>query len=235
MQVLGSIIFTTILFVSVVPYAIVVIAVRPFGTGASYAVGMAWVRMIMSLCKTLCGLDFVVEGKENIPAKNCVVFVKHSSAYETIAQWLLLPRQSWVLKRELMWAPFLGWALACLHVIPIDRGARRAAVEHVISRGKDRLAEGLWVMIFPEGTRMRSGETRRYGVSGTLLAQQASTVILPIAHNAGDFWPRRGLRKRPGTVRFVFGPPVDPTGREAREVNQEIQNWVETTSGNLSD
>ncbi len=227
MQTLRSIIFTIILFVCVVPFAIFIVIARPFGAAASYRGAVGWTRTVLWACRVLCRLDFVVEGKENIPDKSSVVFIKHSSAYETIAQLLVLPRQTWVLKRELMWAPFFGWALACLHSIAINRKAKRAAVEQVIKQGTERLEEGLWVMIFPEGTRMRAGETRRYGVSGTLLAQAANSVILPIAHNAGDYWPRRGWRKHPGTIRFVIGPPIDPAGREPREVNAEVQRWIE--------
>ena len=227
MQTLRSILFTTFLFISVVPFSLVLIIVRPFGSNASYKIGYTWAFMIARACKVLCRLDFTIEGAEHIPKKNCVVFIKHSSAYETITQNLLVPRQTWVLKRELIWAPFLGWALACLQPIAINRGAHRAAVKQVIKQGTARLAEGLWVVIFPEGTRMCAGESRRYGISGTLLAQEANTVILPIAHDAGYYWPRRGLRKRPGTIRFVIGPPVDPAGRDPREVNEEIQGWME--------
>jgi len=227
MQILRSILFTVYLFVSVIPFSLLIVLVRPFGLNASHSVSLAWAKTIRATCKLLCGLDFTIEGKEHIPESNCVVYLKHSSAYETIMQWFLVPNQTWVLKRELMWAPFLGWALASLHPIAINRNARRLAVEQVIKQGKSRLAEGLWVMIFPEGTRMRAGETRRYGVSGTLLAQEANTVILPVAHNAADYWPRRGWRKYPGTVKFVIGPPIDPSGREAREVNAEIQDWIE--------
>ena len=205
------------------------ILVRVFGTNASYCIGKSWVHTIIWSCKVLCRLDYSVEGKEHIPEKNCVVYIKHSSAYETIVQLLLIPRQTWVLKRELIWAPFLGWGLACLQPVAINRKAHRSAVKQVIEKGKARLAEGLWIIIFPEGTRMRAGETRRYGLSGTLLAQEANTVILPIAHNAGDFWPRRGWRKKPGTIRFVIGPALDPAGRDPREFNAELQNWMETT------
>jgi 1-acyl-sn-glycerol-3-phosphate acyltransferase len=126
-----------------------------------------------------------------------------------------------------MWAPFFGWGLATLHPIAINRGAGRSAVEQVVEQGQQRLAEGAWVTIFPEGTRMAAGETRRYGVSGPLLAQAAERPLVPIAHNAGDFWPRRGLRKRAGTVRFVIGKPVSAAGRDPREVNDELQAWVE--------
>lgn len=229
-----SLLFTTIMFVTVPPWAIAAIAARPFGEAASYAVALSWVRLIMRCCRTICGLDLSVEGQENLPSKNGVIFMKHSSAYETLAQFSVVPGvQTWVIKRELMWAPFFGWAIRCVNPIAIDRGGGHSAVDQVIQQGKKRLAEGIWVMIFPEGTRMPFGETRRYGLSGTLLAQQAGALITPVAHNAGYFWPRRGLRKRPGTVRFVIGPPVDPAGRDPREVNSEIQAWVEAQVAEL--
>ncbi len=229
----GSLVFTGLLFLTVVPYSLAVLLLRPFGDRLSYGVAVAWGRMIVALCRRLCGLGFAVEGQENIPAVNSVVLVKHSSAYETIALLLLFPRQSWVLKRELMWAPFFGWALAALHPIAIDRKAGHGAVEQVIEQGSERLRDGRWVMIFPEGTRMPPGETRRYGMSGALLAQATGRLIVPVAHNAGDFWPRRGLRKRPGTVRFAIGRPVDPKGRDPRQVNEEVQRWVEAKIAEL--
>ena len=224
-----SFVFTFFLFLSCVPFSILIIASRIFSREASYRFGKLWSRLNLWSCKFFCGLDFSVEGQGNIPHDTCVVFLKHSSAFETIAQWLIFPSQCWVLKKELMRAPFFGWALAALNPIAIDRGAGRSAVEQVIRQGSERLEKGLSVMIYPEGTRMAPGETRRYGVSGTLLAQAAGTVIVPVAHNAGDFWPRRGWRKRPGTVRFVIGPAIDPVGRDVRDVNTEIQNWIEST------
>lgn len=230
-----SLLFTTIMFVTVPPWGIGVIVARPFGQAASYAVAVSWVRMILWCCRTICKLDMTIEGHENLPAKNGIVFMKHSSAYEALAQFSVVPGvQTWVIKRELIWAPFFGWAISCVKPIAIDRSAGHSAVDQVIEQGKKRLAEGIWVMIFPEGTRMPVGETRRYGLSGTLLAQQAGALITPVAHNAGYFWPRRGLRKRPGTVRFIIGPPVDPADRDPREVNREIQAWVEAKVAELS-
>lgn len=230
---LNSIIFTAVMFLTVVPYSIVLLLVRPLGYRASYRVAVAWARMIAGLAERLCDLHFTVEGRDNIPARNSIVLMKHSSAYETIVQMLLFPEQCWVLKRELMWLPFFGWALAALHPIAIDRASGSAAVRQVIDQGKQQLDSGRWVMIFPEGTRMPAGQTRRYGLSGTLLAQEAGRMLVPVAHNAGDFWPRRGLRKRPGTVRFCVGPPIDPAGRDARQVNEEIQAWVEAKVAQL--
>lgn len=224
---LGSIVFTVILFLSVLPVSLVVVCARLFGSAAPYHVAVGWVRAMNWLLQVLCGLRFAVEGLGNIPERNAVALVKHSSAYETLIQLLLFPRQTWVLKRELMWAPFLGWGLAVLHPIAIDRRGGRSAVGQVLSQGKQRLKQGLWVMVFPEGTRVPAGQTRRYGISGTLLAQQTGRLLVPVAHNAGDYWPRRGWRKRPGTVRFVIGPPVDPAGRDTREITNEIQAWIE--------
>ena len=222
-----SLTFTTLLFLTVLPWSVGVIVVRIFGRRASYRVAESWVLMNLWFCKTICGLGMTIEGRENIPDDTGVMFIKHSSAYETLAQFNLVTDQTWVLKRELIWAPFFGWAVNCVRPIAINRKAGQSAVQQVIKQGKDRLAKGIWVMIFPEGTRMAPGTTRRYGVSGTLLAQETGKLITPIAHNAGYFWPRRGLRKKPGTVRFVIGPPIDPAGRSAREVNSEIQEWIE--------
>lgn len=235
MSLLRSLLFTALMFLSVPPYAMLVVFSRLLGRRAAYATSRAWCAGMIWLVKVICGLDYRVEGLENLPDVPCVVLIKHSSAYETFAQFLIFPRQSWVLKRELIWAPFLGWALATLHPIAINRKAGQSAVEQVVTQGKARLAQGLYIMIFPEGTRMPPGETRRYGLSGTLLAQRDQRLLVPVAHDAGDYWPRRGLRKRPGVVRFVIGPPFDPADRNPREVNAEIQDWVETKVAELRD
>ena len=228
-----SVLFTLLMFITIPPYALVTVVARIGGVASAYRVAVAWARMITTLCHKLCGLGFIIEGRENVPATASVALMKHSSAYETIAQMLLFPLQCWVLKRELMWTPFFGWALAAVHPIAINRGGGHGSVSQVVAQGRQRLAEGIWVMGFPEGTRMPPGQTRRYGISGTLLAQKAGCLIVPVAHNAGDFWPRRGLRKRPGTVRFCIGKPVDPAGRDPREVTEEIQRWIEAKVAEL--
>lgn len=228
-----SVFFTVLMFLSVLPWSIVVAAGRLVGYPASYALVVAWIRGVFWLLEKLCHLNFRVEGIENIPAQNSVVLLKHSSAYETLVQFLLFPRQCWVVKHELLWAPFLGWAVAAIRPIAINRGAGYQAVAQVLTKGKARLAEGHWVMIFPEGTRVAPGETRRYGLSGVLLAQEAGRLLVPVAHDAGDYWQRRGLRKRPGTVTFRIGAPVNPAGRAPRHVNEEIQTWIESQVAEL--
>lgn len=222
-----SLLFTALLFLSVAVWSIVVVIGRSWGYVVAYDLTVSWARWILAVCEKIVGLRYVVEGMENLPSENSVVLLKHSSAYETIAQWVLFPRQTWVLKREVLWTPFLGWAVAGVRPIAINRQAGRRAVEQVVTQGRQRLGEGLWVMIFPEGTRMPPGETRKYGVSGALLAIEAGKLLVPVAHNAGDYWPRRGWLKRPGTVTFRIGKPVDPAGRDPREINAAIQQWIE--------
>jgi 1-acyl-sn-glycerol-3-phosphate acyltransferase len=224
---LGSLAFNVVLFTTVVPYSLGVVFMRLFSREVAYRVAVSWARLIARSGARFCGLSFTLEGSENLPARSSVVLMKHSSAYETIIQMLLFPPQCWVFKHELMWVPFLGWGLASLTPIAIDRKGGHGAVAQVVEQGQARLAAGLWVVIFPEGTRMPPGETRRYGISGALLAQKAGCMLVPVAHNAGDFWARRGWLKRRGTVRFCVGPPVDPANRDPREVNEEIQCWIE--------
>ncbi len=229
LQLAGSLFFTAFLFLWTFLHACVLVTagvLMPFPR--RFAVARAYARGVLRVLKWSCGLDYRVEGAP-LPAGSHVALWKHSSSWETIAMMVLFPRQVWVLKRELLWVPVVGPAVKGLHAIAIDRTAGHSAVAQVIEQGKQRLDEGDWVMIFPEGTRMAPGETRRYGVSGTLLASEAGKLIVPVAHNAGFFWPRRGLRKKPGTVRVVIGAPVTPGGRDVREINEEIQAWVEAT------
>ena len=229
LQLLGSLFFTGFLFAWTFGYAIFFVlacSVLPFPR--RFALARVWAATLLRVLRWSCALDYRVEGAA-LPEGCHVAFWKHSSSWETIAMMVLFPRQVWVLKRELLWIPVVGIGVWQMHAIAIDRKSGRTAVAQVVEQGKERLAEGDWVMIFPEGTRMAVSETRRYGVSGTLLAIEGGRLIVPVAHNAGYYWPRRGLLKRPGTVRVVIGAPVNPAGREARELNEEIQRWVETT------
>ena len=229
LQFLGSLFFTGFFlawtFFYAIPFSIACLLLpfpRRFQLVRFYAACLLWVL------KWSCGLDYRVEG-EPLPPGAHVALWKHTSSWETVAMMVVFPRQVWVLKRELLWIPFVGQGVWLMHAIAINRKAGQSAVSQVIEQGQARLAEGDWVMVFPEGTRMAPGQTRRFGVSGTLLAAAADRLIVPVAHNAGKYWPRRGLLKKPGTVRVVIGRPVSPKGRDVREVNEEVQNWIETT------
>jgi 1-acyl-sn-glycerol-3-phosphate acyltransferase len=231
MQWLGSLAFTLFLFVWTGFYAAFFVLVglfMPFR--ARFALARGWAHPLLFMLRVLCGLRYRIEGAERIPPGNHIALIKHSSSWETFAQVVLVPPHVWVLKRELMWVPFLGWALWLMRAIAIDRGAGHSAVRSVREQGRKRLAEGEWIALFPEGTRMAPGETRRYGISGALVAAESGRLIVPIAHDAGYYWPRRGLYKKRGTIRVVIGPPLVAAGRDPREVNAEAQQWIEAHS-----
>ncbi|HTY50121.1 MAG TPA: lysophospholipid acyltransferase family protein [Steroidobacteraceae bacterium] len=228
MQILGSLFFTTFMFAWTFLCAVVFVVAAPFlPFPRRFGIVGFWARATLGVLRFSCRLDYRVEGREHLPRGNHVALWKHSSAWETVAISAVLPRQVWVLKRELLWIPVVGWAIRLLHAIAIDRTAGSSAVNQVVEQGRQRLEEGDWVVVFPEGTRMPAGETRRYGVSGALLASKTGRLVVPVAHNAGYFWPRRGLLKRRGTIRVVIGPPIESAGRDPREINEQAQRWVE--------
>jgi len=230
MQWIASFVYTTFLFTWVLLFAIffnLASLIVPLRT--RYVLARFWAHVILGGLKVLCGLDYRIEGGDNLPAGGHVALWKHSSSWETFAMVLVCPPQVWVLKRELLWIPFVGWGIRQMHSIAIDRGSGHSAVRQVVEQGKRYIAQGYWVMVFPEGTRMAAGETRKYGVSGALLAREAGCLVVPIAHDAGYYWPKRGLLKKRGTITVVIGEPIDPAGRDPREVNEEAQAWVEAT------
>jgi 1-acyl-sn-glycerol-3-phosphate acyltransferase len=231
LQWVGSILFTTFFPVWTFFYAIFfVIACLFLPYRGRFELARVWARVILRVLRWTCRLDYRVEGREHLPPGNHVALIKHSSSWETVAQALLLPPQVWVLKRELLWVPVVGWGIRQLRAIAVNRSAGSSSVRDVIEQGSARLAEGEWVVIFPEGTRMPPGETRKYGVSGALLAAETGKMIVPLAHDAGYYWPRRGLIKRPGTIRVVIGPPILAAGRNPRDVSAEAQAWIEAHS-----
>ncbi len=213
---------------------VICLLVWPVSDNLSFKIAQSWCNIMLWLIRVICGLSYRVEGLENIPDESSVVLIKHSSTFETYAQLVFLPRNCWVLKKELLWIPFFGWSLIPLRAIPIDRSSGRKAVKQVLSIGQQRLEEGIFVSIFPEGTRMAPGRTKRYGKSGTLLAQQANRKIVPVAHNAGYFWPKAKWGIDPGEVVFTIGEPIDPQGRNVEELNAEIQAWVEVEVARLA-
>lgn len=232
MQWLRSLLFTSCFLLFTLAYAVFfVVACLLLPWRLRFALARFWARVLLWLLRVTCRLDYRIEGLENLPATPHVALMKHSSAWETFAQAVIVPPQAWVLKRELLWIPFVGWGLQLLQAIAIDRGAGGAAVRQLIDQGKRHLAQGRWIVIFPEGTRMPPGQTRRYGVGGAALAIEAGVDVVPVAHNSGWFWGRRGLLKKPGTVRVVIGKPIPTAGRDARDVNAEAQAFIEAHSG----
>ncbi|MCI0668565.1 MAG: 1-acyl-sn-glycerol-3-phosphate acyltransferase, partial [Methylococcaceae bacterium] len=192
-----------------------------------YRIAQLWVSLILWLLKAICGIDHRIEGSENIPSGNAIIFSKHQSAWETISLQKIFPPQVFIIKRELLWLPFFGWALATCEPIAIDRKAGKAALRQVVDQGMRRLKSGRWVVIFPEGTRVKPGQIGRYGAGGGVLAHRSGYLVVPVAHNAGRYWPRNGFLKYPGTIRVRIGKPISPENRSANEINQAAQDWIE--------
>jgi 1-acyl-sn-glycerol-3-phosphate acyltransferase len=228
MLLLRSLVFQIYFFATVAIASLTIFLLWPFPFRVRAAVARVWGRGMLYVGRLVCGLDYVIEGRENIPTVPSVIMIKHTTVFETYAQLVIFPPQTWVLKRELQWVPIFGWGVAAMRPIAINRGAGRKAITQVIEQGRDRLKQGIWVTVFPEGTRVPPGQTKKYGVSGAALARDVGCPIVPVAHNAGDFWPRRGLKKKPGVIRFCIGPPIDPAGRSPRETTVLVQDWIET-------
>jgi 1-acyl-sn-glycerol-3-phosphate acyltransferase len=226
-QLFRSLVFTTYMMASACLFGAVMALGFWLPYRAQFAIARSWARILFWVLERLCGLTFTVEGRERIPPGNHIVMSNHTSAWETVAQFLIFPPQVWVLKRELLWIPFVGWGLKLLRPIAINRGASHRAVNQVVEQGKARLADGLWIIIFPEGTRVVSGETRKFGVSGALLAIASGRSVVPLSHNAGAYWPRRGFVKKPGTIRVIIGEPIESTGKKPRELNEEVKQSIE--------
>jgi len=215
------------------PYALLALASAPLPRMARYRVISGWSRLMLWCLRGLCGISWSVEGREHLPSRPSVILSKHQSAWETLAFQQIFPPQVHVLKRELLWLPFFGWGLALMSPIAIDRGRGMAALRQVARRGKVRLEQGFWVVVFPEGTRVASGRKRKYQLGGAWLAAHAGAPVVPVAHNAGRVWPRNSFRKFPGKVTVRIGPPIESSGREPEAINAMAEEWIETQQKTL--
>ncbi|WP_417781094.1 lysophospholipid acyltransferase family protein [Stutzerimonas xanthomarina] len=195
-----------------------------------------WCRSAVWLAKTVIGLRYEVSGAENIPEKPCVILSKHQSTWETFFLSAYFEPLSQVLKRELLNVPFFGWAIWLLKPIAIDRDSPKEALRQVAKQGLERLGQGAWVLIFPEGTRVPVGQVGKFSRSGAALAVNAKLPVLPVAHNAGTFWPKSGWGKRPGVIQVVIGPAMHAESegpRAAAELNQRVEDWINATVADL--
>jgi len=228
MNFLRALFYQIFLIVTVIPYAIACLIWMPLPLSLRYRLTVGWPRLAIWGAKVILGIKWQVKGWENLPDSAAIVLSKHQSAWETMFFAAHMPRNvCFVYKRELHRIPFFGWGLALLRMIPIDRAKGRDAVEQVIRVGRERLEEGRWPLLFPEGTRIAPGEAGRYKMGGTLLATATGAPIIPIAHNAGECWPRRAFIKKPGTITVSIGPLIETEGRRPTAVNREVEAWIE--------
>lgn len=234
MLALRSTLFSLVFVITIPLFAVFTLLCFPFPFRIRYAVATRWARLNLWSLTRICKLRYEVSGREHIPNDTAIIFSKHQSAWETLALQEIFPPQVWVLKRELLWVPFFGWSLALLGSIAIDRKAGRRAIDQLVAQGRQRLESGRWVVVFPEGTRVAPGQRGRYRIGGAVLAEQTGHSIVPVAHNAGEFWPRRGFIKRPGVIQVVIGPPITAQGRAATDLLKQAENWIEDTMSRIS-
>jgi 1-acyl-sn-glycerol-3-phosphate acyltransferase len=208
-------------------FALIAILSFPFKPITRYRMISGWALIVLWLLRVLCGIRMEIRGAENIPKEPCIVMCKHQSAWETIALQKVFPPQVWVLKRELLWLPFFGWGLAMTSPIAIKRSDGREAMKQLLKQGKDRLAMGFCVVIFPEGTRIPYGQRSKYKIGGALLAASSGAPAVPVAHNAGKLWGRNSFLKRPGVITMSIGVPLETAGLKADEINQRVETWIE--------
>lgn len=204
-----------------------VILVGLFSFRWGYMLAIAWNRANIWGLKYICGVHWQIDGKENIPDQPCVVLSKHQSTWETYFLPTLFYPGVYVAKRSLLWIPIFGWALYVLKFIMIDRKSGRSAIHQMCEQAADRLSKGRWVIVFPEGTRRPVGAEPSYRIGGAMIAQNVPTNVLPVAMNAGEFWPRLGFIKWPGTITVSIGPVITSEGKTAAQILAETQEWIE--------
>lgn len=225
-----SCIFFVVMISSIVLYGTICICALPFPIEWRHVIAVDWLRKITWALKVICGVNYHVEGLENIPKnRNGIVMSKHQSEWEAFFLPTLFHHAATILKKELLWLPFFGWGVATIKPIAIDLNARSSAMEQVMKQGTECLTAGRWVITYPEGARVLPGEVVRYRLGGARLAVATGYPVIPVAHNSGRFWVRYQFIKRPGTIQVVIGPLIESKNRTAEDLLEEVENWIEET------
>jgi 1-acyl-sn-glycerol-3-phosphate acyltransferase len=226
---LRSLLFNLVVMVATIIWAPTCLLSAPFPYPQRYWWTARWNVVVIWAARVICGIDYQVRGMENLPDAPAVVLSKHQSAWETIFYILIMPRPLvYVFKKALTYIPFFGWGIALLRMIPIDRSKGSDAMKQVVETGRQRLADGQWIMMFPEGTRSPVGGQMKYKIGGPRLAVDTQTLVVPVAMNSGEFWPKNSFLKRPGVITVSIGKPISPAGKTAIQLLQEVENWIES-------
>jgi 1-acyl-sn-glycerol-3-phosphate acyltransferase len=231
---LRSALYVVFLAVTVVPWALAVLVLSIFVRGAPvYWACAGWLRVAVYAARYICGVRWRIQGMENVPtaadAKSAVLLApKHQSTWETFAFPALMPHPlAYVFKRELLYIPFFGWAMARMDMIHIDRSKRAEAWSKVAEQGRRFMAQGNWVIMFPEGTRAPRGGQGKYKNGGSRLAVETGRPVMPVAVTSARCWPRKSFVLRPGIVDVSIGKPIPSTGRDADSLMREVETWIE--------
>ncbi len=224
-----SLLFTLAIMIATIIWSFVCIVVSPFPYRVRYYVTSRWNLFVILAAKWICGIHYEIKGLENLPDAPAVLLSKHQSAWETIFYLLVMPRPLvFVFKKELIYIPFFGWGIGLLRMIPIDRSKGVDAFAQVVKHGRNRLANGQWIIMFPEGTRIAVGQKGKYKLGGARLAVETETVVVPIAVNSGERWPKHSFIKKPGKITVSIGKPISPKGLNPTELNTLVESWIES-------
>ncbi len=229
-----SLSFVSAMFISSVYLSVIGTLLFPFSFNIRYRFINFYSVINLWVLKNLCQIDYRVEGKENIPDETCIIFSKHQSALETMMVQRVFPPLTFVVKKELLWLPFFGWGLRAIDPIAIDRKAGRRAIVEIVKQGIDRLTKGIWIVIYPEGTRSKPGTKLPYKKGGAILATKSEHKVIPVAHTAGEYWPKGFFSRQTGTMVFSIGPAIETKGKTPDEVMREAECWIETKMKEIS-
>lgn len=225
---LRSAVLALVMLITVAPWSILCLLCAVFPLETRYRITVMWPRFVIHAARVLVGIEWEVKGLENLPDGPAILLSKHQSTWETLFYVSHLPRElCFVFKRELLWLPFFGWGIGLLKMIHIDRSKGTDSFEQIVAQGTEKLAEGRWIILFPEGTRIPPGKTGRYKTGGARLAARTSAPIVPIAVNSGRLWPKRPFTKTPGLITVSIGRPIPSAGREPDELMAETKAWIE--------
>lgn len=227
MMTFRSLIFLLLQIIITPFFAILALLTFPLSRLTRYRFISLWAKMMLPILRVVCGIRHEIKGIENLPKQPCILLCKHQSAWETLALQKIFPPQVWVLKRELLMIPFFGWALALTSPIAIRRRDGAGAMKQLLEQGKERLAQGFCVVIFPEGTRIPFGQRGKYKIGGALLAASSGVPVIPVAHNAGRLWGRNAFSKHPGLITMSIGAPIETKALKAEEINARVEAWIE--------
>ena len=234
LQYFYSLAFVSTMFVSSVYLSIIGTLLFPFPFNIRYRFINFYSVLNLWVLKYLCNIDYRVEGLDNIPDESCIIFSKHQSALETMMVQRIFPPLTFVVKQELLWLPFFGWGLRSIDPIAIDRKSGRKAIGQIVEQGIERLKRGIWIVIFPEGTRSKPGTKLPYKKGGAILASKSGHKVIPVAHNAGEFWPKGFFSRQTGTIVMSIGPAIETKGKKTEDIMKEAECWIETKMKEIS-
>jgi len=233
MLILRSLLFYIGQIISTILIAPIGIIAFPLDFKKRYYLITRWAVFNLWWLKICCNVTYEIKGKDNIPEKPCIVMSKHQSAFETLALQQIFIPQVWILKKELLQIPIYGWGLASMQPIAINRDSTIKSFRQIADQGCERLQKGYWVIIFPEGTRVAPNKKKKYLPGGGMLAEKSGAQVVPVAHNAGRLWSRNSMIKKPGLITIKIGPVIESENKSAKEITDEVENWIEKEVGEL--